>query len=104
MAIMGNFASGGAMVALGAAEMAVGLGLGAAGSAMQPPTASAGGTAGSTGDSSPIRSNASSNGDSGRGPTVIYIDMPTVVSPSAEDGMRIRQAIDAASRVYGAPV
>jgi hypothetical protein len=104
MLLMGNYASGGGLIALGAAEMAAGLGMGAAGSALQPPTAPAGGATDS-GGSSPIRdTSASSNRSQNSGPTVIYIDMPTVVSPSPEDGLRIRQAIDAASRVYGAPV
>jgi hypothetical protein len=101
--LMGNYASGGGLIALGAAEMGVGLGLGAAGAAAQPPPTATGNGA-STTPASPIRDNQQSSNENQRGPTVIYIDMPTVVSPSAEDGMRVRQAIDAASRVYGAPV
>jgi hypothetical protein len=101
--LMGNYASGGGLLALGAAEIGVGLGLGAAGAAATPPSAT--GDAGkTTSNSSPIRDNQQTSNDSQRGPTVIYIDMPTVVSPTAEDGMRVRQAMDRASLVYGAPV
>jgi hypothetical protein len=105
MSLMGNFASGGGLLALGAAEIGVGLGLGAAGSAAQPPASSSGNGA-STTPSSPIRdTQQTANTDSQqRGPTIIYLNMPTVVSPSPEDGLRVQQAIDAASRVYGAPV
>lgn len=104
MSLMGNFVSGAGLLALGAAEMGVGLGLGAAGSAAQPPSATSGNGA-STTPASPIHdTQQTSNSDSQRGPTIIYLNMPTVVSPSPEDGLRVQQAIDAASRVYGAPV
>lgn len=105
MALMGNFGSGAGLLALGAAEIGVGLGLGAAGAAAQPPSASNGSGASTTNPATPVRdTQQTSNADNTKGPTVIYIDMPTVVSPSPEDGLRVRQAIDAASRVYGAPV
>lgn len=100
--LMGNYAGGAGMLALGAAELAAGLALGAAGSAMQPP-APAGGAA-SEPSAQPERGSQSSNGASGGHTTIIYVDMPTVVSPSAEDGLRVRMAIDRASLVYGAPV
>lgn len=102
MLLGGNYAGGGGMLALGAAELAAGLALGAAGSAMQPPAPAGGGT--SEASAQPDRGSQTSNGNSGGHTTIIYVDMPTVVSPSAEDGMRVRHAIDAASRVYGAPV
>lgn len=104
MMLLGNYASGGGLLAVGAAELAAGLALGAAGSAMQPPAPSGAGDANNAPGASPVRDTQSSNGQVERGPTIIYIDIPTVISPSAEDGMRIRQAVDAASRVYGAPV
>lgn len=102
--LLGNYASGGGLLALGAAELAAGLGLGAAASEMPQPPGVGGGKEQKDKDADPIRGASSNGSGDGRGPTVIYIDMPTVVSPSPEDGMRIRQAIDAASRVYGAPV
>lgn len=102
MLLGGNYVGGGGMLALGAAELAAGLALGAAGSAMQPPTPAGGGA--SEPSAQPERGSQSSNGDNGGHTTIIYVDMPTVVSPTAEDGLRVQMAIDRATLVYGAHV
>ena len=90
-------------LATGAAEIAFGVGLAGAGAAISPPAIpSSGASSGSVSGSSPINSNSSSSGDSS--PTIIYVTMPSIISPSADDGLRIRQALDQADRTYGAQV
>jgi len=94
-------ARGPALLGIGAAEVAFGIGLGAAGS-RAPGGSSAGGAPASA---NPLGANPYSNPTSpvnqDKGPTIININMPTVVSPSPEDGRRIQEALDAKMRVYG---
>lgn len=98
--------AGAGMIAVGTAEVAFGLGLGAAG-ARGPGGSSATGSAGSNagrpggdgGAYSPYRDTFTPS--STAGPVIVNVTMPTVLSPTAEDGLRVQQAIDAGMRVYG---
>lgn len=94
----------GALAAVGTAEIAAGIGLGAAGAnAAGGSNAGSGGGGGSkqpTNYADPYAGTARYGSTSG-GPTVININMPTVISPSAADGARVQAATRQAMRVYG---
>lgn len=89
------------LIGIGGAEVAFGMGLGAVGAHGAGGSASGGGKA----QDNPYGANPYSNPQSpvnqNTGPTIININMPTVLSPSAEDGLRVQQALDAKNRVYG---
>ena len=99
--------SGAGAIAVGTAEVAFGLGLGAAGArgpGGSSATSSAGGggagrPGGDGGAYSPYRDTFTPS--STAGPVFVNVTMPTVLSPTAEDGLRVQQAIDAGMRVYG---
>lgn len=96
---------GPALIGVGTAAVGFGVGLGAIG-ARGPGGSTAAGTGSAGSNANPFGSNPYSNPQSpvnqqDKGPTIININMPTVVSPSPEDGVRIQQALDAKLRVYG---
>lgn len=95
---------GPALIGVGTAAVGFGIGLGAVG-ARQPGGSTAGGTGSAGANANPFGANPYSNPQSpvnaNAGPTIININMPTVLSPSAEDGLRIQQALDAKKRAYG---
>lgn len=96
---------GPALIGVGTAAVGFGIGLGAVGArGAGGSTASGGGAAAA--NANPYGANPYSNPTSpvnqNQGPTIININMPTVLSPSAEDGLRMKQAADAAFNVYGA--
>lgn len=92
---------GPALIGVGTAAVGFGIGLGAAG-ARAPGGSSAGGApANSNQFGANPYSNPQSPVNENKGPTIININMPTVVSPSPEDGERVRRAIAEAERVYG---
>jgi len=98
------FAAG--LAGVGAAEIAAGLALGAAGA--RASGGSSAGASGGGGGGEPARTNyADPFGDTARygstatGPMIININFPTMLSPSAVDGARIQQATRQAMRVYG---
>lgn len=88
-------------IGLGVAEIAAGVGLAGAGSSGATPPSTTMPSQPSQDQSAPI-GNTTANPNAG--PTIIYIDMPSVLSPSADDGMRIRQALQDANHVYGPQV
>lgn len=94
---------GPALIGVGTAAVGFGIGLGAAGA--RAPGGSAGSGANAHGPQNPFSprdiEQPSALGNQNQGPTVININMPTVVSPTAEDGRRIQEALDAKQRVYG---
>jgi hypothetical protein len=94
---------GPALIGVGSAAVAFGIGLGAAGAhAPGGSTASGGGAAAAASNPLGPRSyqTPSPLGEV-TGPTVININFPTVLSPSAVDGARIQSAVRQAQRVYG---
>lgn len=93
--------AGAVKIATGGAEIAAGIGFAGVGAAATPATPSAPSSASQAG-SSPINNSSGSSGSSS--PTIIYISMPSVVSPSADDGLRVREALKAANNSYGVEV
>lgn len=99
--------SGAGMVSIGAAEVGFGLTLGAAGARMPGGSNSGGGGAGSAATGAgtvgaandPYRNTFTPPG--GGGPTIINLNFPTLLTPSAVDGARIEMAMAQARRVYG---
>jgi hypothetical protein len=96
---------GPALIGVGTAAVGFGVGLGAIG-ARGPGGSTAAGTGSAGSNANPFGSNPYSNPQSpvnqqDKGPTIININMPTVVSPSPEDAIRMRQAFDAGEAVYG---
>ncbi len=100
--------TGWSLVALGATEVTAGIAMGAAGARNGGSASGGGGGRGRGGRgggasvggaSGPLRSR--DGGGSGGGDTIVHVTMPTVVSPSAEDGRRVNQAIRESRRVYG---
>jgi hypothetical protein len=94
-------ARGPGLIGIGTAEVAFGIGLGAAGARAPGGSSAGGGKASDNPFGANPYSNPSSPVNEDRGPTIININMPTVVSPSPEDGVRIQRALDASARVYG---
>jgi hypothetical protein len=78
--------AGAAVAALGAAEVAAGLTLGAA---IAPPGGAAGGGGSSRTAAEPTRFRASTDTD---GPTNVTVNMPTVLRPTYEDGKQMQKA------------
>ena len=100
---------GGGLIAAGAVELAAGLALGAVGArsggSNSRPSGS-GGAGSGQGASAQGRATspyASSGNALQGGSQTVIVNMPTVVSPSAEDGRRVQQATEKANRVYGRP-
>ena len=91
------------LIGIGSAEVAFGLGLGAVGAHSAGGSASGGGGGRGAADNpfGPRDTNAASPVNQNQGPTIININMPTVISPSAEDGLRMKEALDAMKRAYG---
>lgn len=114
--IPGMQGPGAALYAVGLAEIAAGLAMGAAGArgsggstTLQRQSDGAGkGGSGGGGGGSALDGNfanpmwpSGNQAPQGGGATNIYISMPTVTSPTAEDGARVRMALGQASRQYG---
>lgn len=92
-------AQGPALIGVGSAAVAFGIGLGAAG-AHAPGGSTASHTPASANPYSP-RDYQSPSPLGKQGPTIVNINFPTVLSPSAIDGARIQSAWRQAQRVYG---
>ncbi len=96
---------GPALIGVGTAAVAFGTGLGAAG-AHSPGGSSAGATPGKEPNPFTTGPRGESNPygpQENKGPTVINVYLPSVLTPTAEDGLRVRQALQSANNVYGAP-
>lgn len=100
------FAAG--LAGVGAAEIAAGLALGAVGARGNGGSSyqGAGGGASSSPESQRINyadpfGNTARYGSTATGPMIVNVNFPTVLSPSAVDGARIRQATRKAMQVYG---
>lgn len=91
IASYGTDPSGWGLIGLGSAEVGFGLGLGAATRAGSP-----GGSAG--GRQRPMSPMGGGGGGGPSEPQHITINMPTVVSPGPQDGVRVQQALDEARR------
>ncbi len=106
--IPGLQGNAGGLAAAAAVEIAVGMGMGAAGASggggggggARGPHANRGESGGEfldrTRAASPTTSRSSSGGSGGT--TVVNVHMPTVISPSVEDGIRIKHALREAQR------
>jgi hypothetical protein len=99
----------GGLAAVGAGEIAAGIALGAGGARAAGGSNAQPGGGGLHGGKNPFDTNyadpfgnTATYGEQSRGPTVININMPTVTSPTAEDGRRIQIATRKANNVYGA--
>lgn len=92
IASYGTDPSGWGLIGLGGAEVAFGLGLGA--------MTRAGGGGGAAGgrQQRPMSPIGSGGGGGLSEPQTIIINMPTVVSPGPQDGVRVQQALDEARR------
>jgi hypothetical protein len=108
--IPGAQAPGAALYGIAIGEIAAGIGLGAAGarapggSAAEAKEADRSGRDNPRGgptDTDPYRNTFTPTGAQ---PATINIYLPSVLSPTAEDGVRIRDALKQATNVYGAPV
>jgi hypothetical protein len=93
-------ARGPALIGIGGAEVAFGLGLGAVGAHSAGGSAAGGGKPESN-PFGPSDTKAASPLNQNQGPTIININFPTVLSPSAADGQRVKRAVEQATRVYG---
>lgn len=92
-----NYAGGAIKLATGAAEIAAGIGFGAAAG---PVPSTAGATSAPSPSESPHRDNST---ESGQAPVQnIFIEFSSLTGPTAEDGLRVRESLRNASYVYGA--
>lgn len=93
---------GAVKIGVGTAEIAAGIGFGAAGGGGSTPSASSVSTPSqaSTGEfgQSPYRDNS---GGGGVVNNTTYVEFSSLTGPTAEDGLRVRQSLDKANNSYG---
>jgi len=97
--IPGLQGNAGGLAAVGAIELAVGLGMGAAGAHSAGGSSGGGGGSSGSSGSTPVRSGGSEQAEAT--PTVVYVNFTSLTGPTPEQGRQVAQALEASYRVYG---